>query len=156
MSVSGAVHLQELFPQVETQEVKGWMSTYGRTRRKEDHNKHGFNLTLFLCQILINLKWNWQLPFPRTDRDLTKPIPTPLLFHQRSYFCWFANYRQVSFPKVNYHIWGVQLQDSAKKRKIWISLSKVSTFTCERVCSLLTVMCKYRVWLGCKMGNWKK
>ena len=35
--------------------------------------------------------------------------------------------------QVNYHIWGVQLQESAKKRKILFTLSKVSTSTCKRV-----------------------
>ena len=156
MSVSGAVHLQELFPQVETQEIKGWMSTYGRTRRKEDHNKHGFNLTLFYVR--FSSIWNETDSFLSQEQIEIWLNQSPLLccsikghiFVDLQITDKFHSQKSIIiFGVSNYKI--VQ-----KKRKIWISLSKVSTFTCERVCSLLTVMCKYRVWLGCKMGNWKK
>ena len=43
---------------MDTKEKKEWISTYGRTRGKVVHDKHGFNMTLqMLCQILINVKW---------------------------------------------------------------------------------------------------
>ena len=73
--------------------------------------------------------------FPRTNGDLTKPIPTVLLLCQRAmYFCRFiTNVRQISLPGVNYHTWGVRLRESVNKRKIQFSFPKVSASAYEGV-----------------------
>ena len=68
----------------------------------------------------------WQLAFPQTNGYLKKQIPILLLLSKRSFFVDLQIKKQVSFPKVNYYTWGVQLQENAKKKKKAQALSKVA------------------------------
>ena len=58
--------------------------------------------------------------------QINQQLASPLAnFLSRVVFCWFAHWRQIFLPIVNYYWWDVHLQESVNKSKIQCSFKSV-------------------------------